>query len=154
MALEVVGRSGGLVVAWNKSLFAKVNQRVGWHVVAVQLARLANGWHIVVVQLARLADGWQWVVSLFMALPLPHFGRSYGRISWRLWKASAGTPYFSAGISTLLWKRQIPQMILEVGIVDPNNSGLAWRQADCKRWARQIVCTHGVARHFPICSLV
>ena len=43
VALEVVGRSGGLVVAWNKSLFAKVNQRVGWHVVAVQLARLANG---------------------------------------------------------------------------------------------------------------
>ena len=35
MALKAVGRSVGVVVAWNESLFAKVNQSVGRHVVAV-----------------------------------------------------------------------------------------------------------------------
>ena len=68
-------------------------------------------------------SGW-W--SLFMAPPLPHFGRSYGRISWRLWKPSERSPYFSTRISTLLWKRQIVRMTLEVSTLDPNNSGLAW----------------------------
>ena len=42
MALEVVGRSGGVVIAWNESLCAKVNQRVGRHIVAILLARLAD----------------------------------------------------------------------------------------------------------------
>ena len=44
VALEAVGRSGGVVVAWNASLFAKVKQHVRKHIVAVQLAWLADAW--------------------------------------------------------------------------------------------------------------
>ena len=49
MALEAVGRSRGVVVAWNEFLFAKVNQRVRRSVVAVKLAQLDNRWQWVVV---------------------------------------------------------------------------------------------------------
>ena len=42
MAHEAVGRSGGVVVAWNESLFVKVDQCVGWHDMVVQLAQLAD----------------------------------------------------------------------------------------------------------------
>ena len=97
------------------------------------------------------SSGW-W--SLLMAPPLPHFEKNYVWLSWRLWKPSEGSPYFWAGISTLLWKRQTARMTLEVRTLDPNNSGLAWWRSDCRRWARQIVFTHDVARHIPIRSLV
>ena len=56
MALEAVDRSGGVVIAWNKSLFVKVNEQVKRHIMAVQLA--------------QLIDMWQWVVVSIYSPPL------------------------------------------------------------------------------------
>ena len=51
VALKAVGRLGGVVIAWNESLFVKVNEQVKRHIVAVQLAQLVDRWQWVVVSI-------------------------------------------------------------------------------------------------------
>ena len=70
IALEAVGRSGGVLETWNKTLFAKVDHRAGRHVVAVQLSRHSDD-----------RRGW-WSPS--MAPPPLSFGKSCGQTSWGL----------------------------------------------------------------------
>lgn len=57
VAINAIGRSGGVIIAWNETLFAKVEEWKGAHVVATKLA--------------RLTDGWEWMVASVYGPTIP-----------------------------------------------------------------------------------
>ena len=48
-AVNVIGRSGGVVVAWNKTVFTKVDSKTGKFLVAVKIKRQSDELEVVVI---------------------------------------------------------------------------------------------------------
>ena len=107
-----------------------------------------------VVRLARFADRWQWVVVSVYGPASPPFREELLADILEVVETFPGVPLlYDEDFNVTLEATNCPH---DFGGRDPRSEQFwaCMTEADCRRLARQIVFTHGVARHVHIHSLV
>ena len=159
IALEAVGRSGSLLVAWNETLFAKVDHWVGRHVVAVQLSRRTDCWQWVAVSVYGPSSPALWkelwadilgIVDSYLGIPLLFGGDFNVTLEDRDWPNSLGG--WDPG-SEQFWACMAMSGLQEMR---PSNSVYTWRSlahSSSLSWLDRFLCSTELLAEFPLADV-